>query len=126
MTEYEALLNENRTALQALSNHIPIKKAVAIVVSAKFPDEETALEARKFSKSITEERDGNAAKASFVVGLKPDENGYYDSEISIIAAPTAEIITDAELVIREACQRFGGEQPGWDIVLPGTGRVREC
>lgn len=120
MTEYGALLDRNAKALESLSDYIPRRKFVDIVASAKFPSMELALAARKFAVSRIEERDGNAANAVCTIKLTPDENGYHKSQIAVFAVPTAKIVTDAEMVIREACEQFGGVGPGWDILLPSS------
>ena len=125
MINYDALLHENRNALAALAAHIPPGKSLDIVISASFPSKEVALAARTFVKEKTLERDGGAYQAGFTINMVPDERGFHGCDIALYTCPTPEIITDAEMVMREACAQFGGEQPGWDIVLPGTGRVRE-
>ena len=125
MVDFATLLAENEASLNALAAHLDGQRKHHIDIGAYFMNREVALAARLQMIEFLSKVTLSDKRPSVVISMEDDEEGRYFCRIGLYAIPKAEDITNAELIVRQVADEFDGEQPGWDIVLPVVGRIRD-
>lgn len=111
--DFSALVEENRAVLNRLARRHDLDRICEIEISSRYEDRETARQARAYVDKKYEIPQGILFR---VVSLKHSETDQtIDLAFSIEERPDAEAITRYELMLRDAAEKFGGGEPGWEI-----------
>lgn len=116
MTEdqsFEILLEENRAMLRRLASRHDLTRVLEIEIGSRYKDWDTAMAARKYVIEKYGKPDGVLFR---VVSKKySDGDKIVDLAFGLDAVPDANVLTQFEMMLRDAAEKFGGELPGWEI-----------
>jgi hypothetical protein len=113
MDGFSALLAENRTILNRLSERYDLTSTQEIDVRSQFCDWDSAMSARTYVKSKHELPSGVLFRVVSRKYRKNDE--IVELVFTVEAVPDPETITRLEIMLVDAAHKFGGGLPTWEI-----------
>jgi len=110
---YQKLVEENAKILaKRIPNKAFAEREQEFEFTADFESRDLALKARSFII----DRGGHRENTTVTISKVKDKKSRYTCDIFAVIKPTAEEISDFELLISEAADAFDGTNQGWGLL----------